>query len=232
MLNKSYIHVLFILFPNMCISKLSSIFVSCFIVLQIFIQCKAISTVNHRQQQQLKLEVQSLKILFQQTNSAGTWLNSSNWLIDPNHCKWYGILCDDNHVTSIHLYNNGLVGKLHKSLANLRFLHTLNVSDNVGLFGSIPFSLFTLRKLQTITFSGTKLHWFNSNFDNSDEFNNFAPIGNNFGIIAHAVNGSINDNDNDNNNNVNPNINIVGNGNRVYLRTVIINYNLNCNSEK
>lgn len=61
---------------------------------------------------------------------------------------------------------------------------------------------------------------------------NFAPIGNNFGIIADNVNGTINDNDNDNNNNNNidqPTITINGNNNTINYNIYIINNNINNN---
>ena len=61
------------------------------------------------------------------------WTNDKNWLDEYlSHCKWYGVTCDksNNHVTKLNLTNNGLSGKLSKSIGKLTFIQVLDLSDN------------------------------------------------------------------------------------------------------
>jgi len=60
------------------------------------------------------------------------WTNGSLWLDEyASCCDWKGIACDDmNHVTKLSLSNNGLSGRLSKSIGNLTFMTEMDLSDN------------------------------------------------------------------------------------------------------
>ena len=61
------------------------------------------------------------------------WTNGTNWKDEyASFCDWKGVTCNDgrNHVTKINLSNNGLSGRLSKSIGNLIFIKELDLSDN------------------------------------------------------------------------------------------------------
>ena len=61
------------------------------------------------------------------------WTNGSLWLDEyASYCDWKGVTCDDemNHVIKLNLTNNGLSGKLSKTIGNLTFMKELDLSDN------------------------------------------------------------------------------------------------------
>ncbi len=102
------------------------------------------------------------------------WTNDKNWLDEyQSHCKWYGVTCDEgnNHVTKLNLTNNGLSGKLSKSIGKLTYIQVLDLSDNdikviaissvLNAFNIIDLSFFvayTLLKLKQHRPSRTQLN--------------------------------------------------------------------------
>ena len=63
----------------------------------------------------------------------GEWTDGTNWKDEyASFCDWKGVICDDgrNHVTKINLSNNGLSGRLSKSIGSLIFIKELDLSDN------------------------------------------------------------------------------------------------------
>ena len=80
------------------------------------------------------------------------WTNHTGWLETFEPCQWYGVTCDADHVTSLALYGNHLVGKLPKVLWKLSFLQVLNLGYN-SLYGSIPAEFGKLTHLRVLDLS-------------------------------------------------------------------------------
>ncbi|KAK1733561.1 leucine-rich repeat protein [Skeletonema marinoi] len=76
------------------------------------------------------------------------WTDGSLWLDEyASCCDWKGVACDDmNHVTKLSLSNNGLSGRLSKSIGNLTFMTEMDLSDN-DIKASIPTELGKLSNL-------------------------------------------------------------------------------------
>ncbi|XVE84794.1 hypothetical protein DITRI_Ditri17bG0041200 [Diplodiscus trichospermus] len=57
----------------------------------------------------------------------------SGWTQNSSHCSWFGVSCSSNgsRVESLQLDRLSLVGTLARSLSNLTFLRTLNLSHNL-----------------------------------------------------------------------------------------------------
>ena len=76
-------------------------------------------------------ERNALKSIYQSAKGS-EWTNSDGWLDEyANHCDWYNVECDeDYHVVKLDLRSDGLSGTLSKSIAELRSLAVLDLSDN------------------------------------------------------------------------------------------------------
>jgi hypothetical protein len=176
----------------------------------------------------------ALTTLHQTTNQNNTWHlgalngNKTNWL-SGHFCHWKGVTCYDKNVVAIDLSNCGLSGNLTDAISELTELEFLDLSDN-DLYGYIPESFYNLKHLKTFIFANTQLLEVGAPVGS-----NFAPIGNNFGMIVKAKNvgGSVYNNDNDNNNNndnnFNPTLNINGSGNTIVYNVIFVNNNMNSN---
>uniref|UniRef100_A0A5B6ZSW7 non-specific serine/threonine protein kinase n=1 Tax=Davidia involucrata TaxID=16924 RepID=A0A5B6ZSW7_DAVIN len=82
-------------------------------------------------------------------NMAPSWRGS-----DPCGDSWEGIGCDNSRVTSITLSSMGLTGELSGDIPSLSELHTLDLSYNKELTGSLPRSIGDLKKLSTLILVG------------------------------------------------------------------------------
>ena len=114
-------------------------------------------------------------------NTSGpTWINGADWLVTNTPCSWHGIDCFGNHVTSIQLTSNGLVGAIPDSVTaglpqlqhlivhsnqlsqplprqwDLPVLQTLNLKGN-QITGTIPISLSNLINLRSLSLSVNQL---------------------------------------------------------------------------
>ena len=97
-----------------------------------------------------------LQNLYSSTNGVG-WTQSPNWNGPAGtECTWHGVYCDGsgNHVVSIYLPSNNLVGTL-PSLSDLTYLQSFWFQNN-QLTGSIP-SLSGLTDLQAIILNSNQL---------------------------------------------------------------------------
>ena len=66
------------------------------------------------------------------------WTNNTNWLSgDPCSNSWYGVVCENGHVTGLYLQENRLEGPISASLDNLYEMDTLALYGN-AISGSIP----------------------------------------------------------------------------------------------
>jgi len=70
-------------------------------------------------------------VAFYQAQGGLDWHVSDGWF-EPNTspCEWYGITCEEGHVTQINLATNNLVGPVPESIAAFTELETLDLSFN------------------------------------------------------------------------------------------------------
>ena len=91
----------------------------------------------------------ALVALYEATDG-DNWENNANWLSDQPLDEWFGVTTDDDgRVTSLELYENGLLGVLPAELGSLTNLQTLHLYEN-ELSGALPAELGSLTNLQTL----------------------------------------------------------------------------------
>lgn len=75
-----------------------------------------------------------------------------------HHCTWFGVICDDDNTTVLHLLlpRNGLAGEISPSLFNVTSLQTIDLNDN-ELYGTIPSELGMLTDLKKLRLSYNEL---------------------------------------------------------------------------
>jgi Leucine-rich repeat (LRR) protein/serine/threonine protein kinase len=93
-------------------------------------------------------EYEALVALYTATNGE-QWKDNTGWLATRNPCDWYGITCQNRHVTHVELRKNQLVGPIPPEVSNLKKLTTLRLSWN-KLSESVPPELGNLIDLTTL----------------------------------------------------------------------------------
>nr|GMD47165.1 probable leucine-rich repeat receptor-like protein kinase At5g49770 [Ipomoea batatas] len=74
-----------------------------------------------------------------------------NWLgADPCGSNWEGIRCSNSRVVSITLSGIGLTGSEFGDLGSFTELQHLDLSNNIGLKGTLPSSIGNLKNLTTL----------------------------------------------------------------------------------
>jgi Leucine-rich repeat (LRR) protein len=91
------------------------------------------------------LECEALVALYNSTDGAN-WSNNTGWNQTTAPCNWYGVSCENGHVTSLDLHSNSLSGEIPRELGNLSHLTNLNLGNN-SLSGEIPRELGNLSRL-------------------------------------------------------------------------------------
>ena len=87
------------------------------------------------------------------------WTRNTFWLSTWNECLWFGVSCDiNNNVSKIELPDNRLYGSIPEQIGFLQDLQVLDLSLNKALVGTIPSTLSSLPRLETLNVSGTSLH--------------------------------------------------------------------------
>jgi len=104
-----------------------------------------------------KTECQALESLYNSTNGAN-WTNNTDWLQTNTPCSWYGVGCQDGHVSGLWLMKNQLNGNLPHTIGNLSYLRTIDIWGN-ALNGALPSEIgnlthLTLLNLYMNQFSG------------------------------------------------------------------------------
>jgi len=90
-------------------------------------------------------ECSALVALYENTNQSG-WSQRTNWLLTETPCDWYGVTCQDGHVTMLALSNNDLTGTVPAEIGNLKYLEVLDLAEN-NLTGHLPPEIANLPQL-------------------------------------------------------------------------------------
>jgi hypothetical protein len=85
-------------------------------------------------------------VAFYISTEGDNWINNTGWLQTSTPCTWYGLTCNDDHVSHLHFYGNGLSGHLPQELGDLTELVELWLVGH-SLAGPIPFWLTNLNRL-------------------------------------------------------------------------------------
>ena len=95
-------------------------------------------------------ECQALLDLFTSTHlPPHLWHFFTGWLSAASPCQWFGVTCDQGHVTQLSLRRNDIYGPLPAELGKLSALQSLDLGQNV-FNGSLPPEWGRLRALQTL----------------------------------------------------------------------------------
>eukprot|EP01084_Bolivina_argentea_P142066 249597_1 len=89
------------------------------------------------------------------------WFKNINWMSNQSICDWYGIICNNNHVTGIQLKANNLSGSIVSSIGNLTYLEEFNLTGthpdtywgcaNTNLHNtSLPDSFYNLKNINNV----------------------------------------------------------------------------------
>ncbi len=100
-------------------------------------------------------EYDALVAFYESTNGVN-WINNDGWLNSDSPCRWFGIQCTENHITSIKLNENGLSGPIPPIVGNLTNLVFLELNYN-NLNGEIPSSLGNLSQLEWLGLSNNPI---------------------------------------------------------------------------
>jgi hypothetical protein len=100
-------------------------------------------------------ECLALRALADHTNWLG-WRSYAGWEQPTTPCSWYGVTCQDGHVTGINLQNNYLVGALPAEIGDLPHLTQLDLSINF-LSEALPAELGQLTALQRLDLHDNQL---------------------------------------------------------------------------
>lgn len=93
-------------------------------------------------------ECNALVAIYKHLNGPG-WPNNDGWLTTPTPCFWYGVVCNNGHVTLLSLKANQLVGTLPSELGNLPYINKVDFLAN-RLTGMIPQAIGNLREMYEI----------------------------------------------------------------------------------
>jgi len=105
---------------------------------------------------------------FYNATGGSRWHSNNGWATNQDPCPikgsaWYGLQCEGDFVTEMHMSSNGLGGELPESIGNITGLEWFDVTLN-GLFGHLPASMASLQALSMLwlddnAFSGPLPDW-------------------------------------------------------------------------
>ena len=96
-------------------------------------------------------------IAFYNATNGPEWKYGNNWLSHSPVETWHGIVTDDqDRVTEINLFDNGLTGSIPPEVGELSELKGLHLESN-ELMGSIPAKIGQLHNLETLNLSRNDL---------------------------------------------------------------------------
>lgn len=92
-------------------------------------------------------------VTFYNNTNGPNWVTpiwAQKWLSSNTPCNWFGVGCDQGHVTEIAIGGDrGLRGRLPSELRNLSYLQSLEL-PNHQLYGNIPPALGSLTNLRSL----------------------------------------------------------------------------------
>ncbi len=101
-------------------------------------------------------ERQDLAVIYEAMGGP-RWRNSANWLTDAPLETWWGIQVDESgRVSGIHLYSNGLSGRISPRIGRFPHLRLLRFDGN-QVTGPIPPELGDLTELRQLELDGNDL---------------------------------------------------------------------------
>lgn len=108
-----------------------------------------------------RAECEALVSFFTSTGGDG-WLASAGWLVSNTPCAWFGVTCQDGHVTRLRLPANELTGVLPDQLEGFVALQELDLRGSLAgptnhLGGVMPATLGTVASLQVLNLSHNRL---------------------------------------------------------------------------
>lgn len=86
-------------------------------------------------------------VAFYVSTAGDNWTRNTGWLQTNTPCTWYGLTCNEGHVSHLYFYDNGLSGYLPQELGDLTELVELWLVGH-SLPGPIPFWLTNLNRLE------------------------------------------------------------------------------------
>jgi hypothetical protein len=100
-------------------------------------------------------DCRALVALFESTQGT-SWTEHPGWLELDTPCTWYGVTCEESHVTELVLFNNGLTGSLPPELGDLTHLRVIRMFHN-QLSGTISPRLGSLSSLMELDLARNEL---------------------------------------------------------------------------
>ncbi|OAD22747.1 receptor protein kinase-like protein [Candidatus Thiomargarita nelsonii] len=84
------------------------------------------------------------------------WRNNTGWKTTNTPCNWYGVTCENGHVTRLNLQYNRLNGTISWMLESLSQLKVLALNNN-EIGGNIPSGIWNLDNLRYINLANNQL---------------------------------------------------------------------------
>jgi hypothetical protein len=95
-------------------------------------------------------------VTFYTSTWGDNWTHNTGWLQTNTPCTWYGLTCNEGHVTRLELNDNYLHGPLPAEIENLSYLQVLILYAN-WITGSIPPEIGNLLQLRELSLDGNAL---------------------------------------------------------------------------
>ena len=95
-------------------------------------------------------------VAFYNSTGGTNWNNNTGWLTGPVS-TWHGVTVNNNRVSKIMMWSNNLVGILPNELGLLAKLYSFGISNEPGLTGIIPESIFSVDSLVLIAIGNCAL---------------------------------------------------------------------------
>jgi len=84
------------------------------------------------------------------------WRNNTGWKTTNTPCNWYGVTCENGHVTRLNLQYNRLNGTISWMLGSISQLKVLALNNN-QIGGNIPSGIWNLDNLRYINLANNQL---------------------------------------------------------------------------
>jgi Leucine-rich repeat (LRR) protein len=122
---------------------------------------------------------------FYQSTDGSNWVRNLGWNDTNAPCAWYGVSCEDGHVTNLNLLNNGLSGAIPEPFGNLSNLKFLSLFGNQ--LTSLSESFGDLSSLESLTLNSNQLTSLPESFGNLSSLLNFEVSGNQLTSLPESI---------------------------------------------